>query len=146
MLPRGLNSSFIALIPKVDTPKVAGDYRPISLNNFTMKILLKVLANRLSPALRFIVSEHQSAFVKKKYISDSILVANELAHSILKGNCTCIILKNNIPKAFDSVNWVFLKDTMRCMIFSPTWIGWIRSILSSANPSLLFNGSPTKEF
>lgn len=43
-IPKGLNYSFIILIPKVDSPKVPGDYRPISLLNFTMKNLLKVLA------------------------------------------------------------------------------------------------------
>lgn len=57
-LPRGMNSSFINLIPKTKTPTSAGDYRPISLINFTMKILLKALENRLSRYIGILVFEN----------------------------------------------------------------------------------------
>jgi hypothetical protein len=43
-----INSSFITLIPKVDSPRHVGDYRPISLLNTSVKLLTKILANRYS--------------------------------------------------------------------------------------------------
>ena len=46
-LRKGLNSTFIALIPKVDSPQRLNDFRPISLVGSLYKILAKVLANRL---------------------------------------------------------------------------------------------------
>ncbi|GJR65249.1 putative RNA-directed DNA polymerase [Tanacetum coccineum] len=45
IIPRGCNSSFITLVPKVDDPTVIGDFRPISLIGCQYKILAKVLAN-----------------------------------------------------------------------------------------------------
>lgn len=145
-LPKGLNSSFITLIPKTESPKSAGDYRPISLINFTMKILLKTLANRLNKYLSYLVSDHQSAFIKSRSISDSILVVNEVAHSILSKESKGVILKIDFAKAFDSINWEFLESTLVSMNFNDKWITWIKSISRSAHPSILINGSPTKEF
>ena len=46
-LAKGINSTFIALIPKVDNPHRLNDFRPISLVGSMYKILAKVLANRL---------------------------------------------------------------------------------------------------
>lgn len=42
----GINSSFIALIPKTDSPSCLDEYRPISLVGSLYKILAKVLSNR----------------------------------------------------------------------------------------------------
>ncbi|KAK1365688.1 hypothetical protein POM88_041249 [Heracleum sosnowskyi] len=49
--PAGLNSSFISLIPKKDSPEYVTDFRPISLINNTAKLFTKVLALRLGEVL-----------------------------------------------------------------------------------------------
>lgn len=145
-LPVGLNSSFITLIPKVSNPKEASDYRPISLINFSMKIILKVLANRLSPILQNIISDHQSTFIKQRNISKNILVTNEIQHGIQKGFHSGIILKLDFAKAFDSISWIFLEETMIALGFPSKWIFWILNILRSAKSSVLANGPPSKKF
>lgn len=52
LLPRGCNSTFIMLIPKVKDPLTLSDYRPISLVGCQYKIISKVLAERLKAVLR----------------------------------------------------------------------------------------------
>lgn len=59
-LPKGMNSSFITLVPKVHNPKSVKDYRPISLINCSMKLLSKLLANRLSRVIGSLVSPVQT--------------------------------------------------------------------------------------
>lgn len=54
--------------------------------------------------------------------------------------------KIDFAKAFDSINWHFLKEAMRCMKFPEKWIHWMSSFFSTARPSIMINGSPIKEF
>nr|GEU89847.1 RNA-directed DNA polymerase, eukaryota, reverse transcriptase zinc-binding domain protein [Tanacetum cinerariifolium] len=61
-IPKGGNSSFITLIPKVPNANMAKDFRPISLIGSLYKVIAKVLANRLVTVLDDIVDEIQSAF------------------------------------------------------------------------------------
>ncbi|KHN09914.1 Transposon TX1 putative 149 kDa protein, partial [Glycine soja] len=51
VFPKGLNSSFIALIPKIKDPQLISDFRPISLIGCVYKIIAKVLSNRLSKVM-----------------------------------------------------------------------------------------------
>jgi len=64
-LSKCINTTFIALIPKVDSPLKLIDFRPISLVGSLYKILAKLLANRLTGVIGSVVSESQSTFVKK---------------------------------------------------------------------------------
>jgi hypothetical protein len=43
---QNINSTFITLVPKVQSPESVNDFRPISLTNVCLKFLTKLLANR----------------------------------------------------------------------------------------------------
>lgn len=77
-LAKGINSSFITLIPKKVCQVGISDYRPISLVGSLYKILSKVLASRLKKVLPKIVGESQSAFIGGRNILDGVLIANEV--------------------------------------------------------------------
>nr|GEW12741.1 hypothetical protein [Tanacetum cinerariifolium] len=55
--PRGCNSSFIAIIPKIQDVKIVNDFRPISLIGSVYKIIAKIFANRLSLILPYLISD-----------------------------------------------------------------------------------------
>lgn len=80
MLPEKVNSTLVCLIPKVKHLKQVSDLRPISLCNVLMRILSKVMANRLKPCLHNIISEKQSAFIEGRLLTDNALVAFEISH------------------------------------------------------------------
>lgn len=125
-LPQGINASFITLIPKTHPPLRIQDYRPISLINCSLKILLKLLAKRLKPTLHTLVLEVQHAFIKGRYISDCILVAGETAHSIQHNTKKDVILKVDFKKAFDSVRWESLINILNYQGFGGDY-GYIQS-------------------
>lgn len=77
-LTKGVNSTSIALIPKVDNPQRLAIYRPIYLVGCMYKVLTKVLANKLRSVIGYVVSDAHSAFVPGKHILDGILIANEV--------------------------------------------------------------------
>ncbi|GKV15204.1 hypothetical protein SLEP1_g26006 [Rubroshorea leprosula] len=145
-LVRGLNSSFIALIPKKLNVGGLKDYRPISLLGCVYKLLAKVLANRLKSVIAEIVSETQSAFVGGRQLVDSVLVLNEVVDEVKRKKQPAFVFKADFEKAYDCVDWSFLDWMMERLGFGTKWRGWIRECLSTARISVLVNGSPTKEF
>lgn len=142
----GVNSSFIALIPKVEQPQLVKDFRPISLINCTIKIVTKVLANRLKRVLSSLITENQSAIITGRQIPDGILVANELVHGLSIGPMKGLILKLDFEKAFDSISWEFLFQFLRKMKFGERWIQWVKNIFSTIRILIMINGSPSVEF
>jgi len=145
-LSKGLNSTFIALIPKVNSPQWLNDFRPISLVGCLYKVLAKVLANKLRLVMGNVVSESQSAFVKGKQILDGILIANEAVHEAKRLNKELLLFKVDFEKAYDSVDLQYLDVVMANMNFPTIWRKWILECVGSATTSLLVNGCPRDEF
>ncbi|MCH79282.1 cysteine-rich receptor-like protein kinase [Trifolium medium] len=145
-LTKGLNSTFIALIPKVDCPQRLNDFRPISLVGSLYKILAKVLANRLRAVIGNVISEAQTAFVKDRQILDGILIANEVVDEARKCKKELLLFKVDFEKAYDSVDWGYLDEVMGRMSFPTLWRKWMKECVCTARASVLVNGSPTDEF
>ena len=145
-LSRGINTTFIVLTPKVDSPQHLNEYRPISLVGCMYKILAKVLANRLRKVVGSVISETQSAFVKNRQIMDGILIANEVVDEARKSNKELMLFKVDFKKAYDSVDWRYLDDVMCKMAFPILWRKWIKECVTTTTASVLVNGSPTDEF
>ena len=146
IFPRGSNSSFITLIPKLKDPQNLFEYRPISLIGCVYKIVAKLLANRLKKVMPNIIDEKQSAFVSGRHLLHSVLVANEAVEEAKRGHKSCLVFKVDYERAYDSVSWAFLSYMVRRLGFYTKWISWIEGCLHSASVSVLVNGSPTNEF
>jgi hypothetical protein len=144
-IPEGLCDSVIVLIPKVAHPDLLTNFRPISLCNVLYKIASKVLANRLKVILHHIISEHQSAFVPGRLISDNALVAFECLHTIRnqQSKQPHFALKIDMMKAYDRVEWVYLHGCLEKLGFDPTWISTIMRCVTSVRYAVRVNGDLT---
>lgn len=104
MDPSPLNETHIVLIRKIPNPEAPKDYRPISLCNVVVRIITKVLANRLKWIIPNIITPNQSAFVLGRLITDNAMTAFELFHSMKrksKGKIGILALKLDMSKAYD---------------------------------------------
>ncbi|GJS90564.1 RNA-directed DNA polymerase, eukaryota [Tanacetum coccineum] len=146
MFPLGCNSSFITLIPKTQDAKVIKDFRPIILIGSVYKIIAKILANRLSLVIPYLISDVQSAFVANRQILDGPFIINELISWCKYKKTKAMLFKVDFEKAFDSVRWDYLDDILNKFGFGAKWRNWIQGYLNSAMGSILVNGSPTPEF
>lgn len=72
----------IILLPKKEGAYKVKEFRPISLCNVVMKIISKVLANRLKECLTSVISQSQSAFIRNILITDNVILAHEATHTI----------------------------------------------------------------
>jgi hypothetical protein len=102
-----LNFAMLTLIPKTSDARNMKNFRPISLANCSFKIFSKILAIRLGRIADRIILNSQSAFIKGRYILESVVTAHEIVHSISKSNSKGIILKLDYEKAYDRVNLDF---------------------------------------
>ena len=137
-----LNQTNIALIPKTNCPSKMSDFWPASLCNMSYKIISKVFANRLKPILSTIISENQSTFVPSRLIADNVLVAFEIMHYLKKkeGKECYMAIKIDMSKAYDRVEWVFLKKVMDKIGFNEKWINLVMNFVTTITYSVLING------
>ncbi len=141
-----VNTSWICLIPKKSETSTARDFRPISLVHSLLKLLSKVLAARLQRCVQSLINPLQSAFIKGRHILDNLFCAHFLVHHLQSTKTPAVVLKLDFERAFDHVNWHFLKDIFLARGFGDRWIGWIDGLLSSASTAVLLNRVPGNFF
>ena len=118
---KSLNATFLCLIPKKTNAVNIKDFCPISLVGSLYKLLAKVLANRFQEVLDKLISDSQNSFVGGRQILDSVLIANECLNSRLKSGIPGVIIKLDIEKVYDHVNWNALFYLMERMGFGARW-------------------------
>lgn len=141
-----LNSANIILIPKKEGAEEVKDFRPISLIHSVAKILAKLLALRLRPHMRSLISVNQSTFIKGRSIHDNFLYVRNLARRYHRTRRPMLLFKLDITKAFDSVRWDYLVALLQHHGFPQKWRDWISFLLSTSTSQVLLNRIPAAKF
>jgi hypothetical protein len=141
-LLKQLNHSTIALVPKSSTANSAADYRPLSCCNVTYKVISKILAGRLAHVLDDIISPSQNAFLGGRLMADNINLMQELVRSYgrirVSPRCT---IKIDFKKAFDTVQWPFLRDLLHLLGFPARFVHLVMKCVETASFSVCINGN-----
>nr|CCA65981.1 hypothetical protein [Beta vulgaris subsp. vulgaris] len=142
-----INCTAVTLIPKIDEAKHAKDYRPIACCSTLYKIISKILTKRLQAVITEVVDCAQTGFIPERHIGDNILLATELIRGYNRRHVSprCVI-KVDIRKAYDSVEWVFLESMLKELGFPSMFIRWIMACVKTVSYSILLNGIPSIPF
>ena len=127
-----LKRSITVLIPKKNKdPREIANTRPISLLNTFYKILTKLLAARLAKVAPSIINEDQTGFLKGRYIGENVRLILDIISICQKRNISGVLLACDLEKAYDSVNWDYMKHTLNCFGFGKKFCKWIEIIYNS---------------
>ncbi|KAL2923232.1 LINE-1 retrotransposable element ORF2 protein [Bienertia sinuspersici] len=140
-LLKDLNHTLISLIPKNSCPTSVTEFRPISCCNTLYKCITKVLCSRLKMVLPSLISMNQGAFVQDRYIVHNILVCQDLIrHYGRRNNRPSCMIKLDLRKAYDIVEWGFIEEMMTILGFPRHFISLVMMCVSSPMFSLVING------
>ncbi|GJZ00683.1 RNA-directed DNA polymerase, eukaryota, reverse transcriptase zinc-binding domain protein [Tanacetum coccineum] len=114
-----MNATLISLIPKISTPNKVTDYRPIACCNVVYKCISKIITERIKPGL-------QKLELLKGYDR--------------KNRPSRYCFKIDITKAYDTVDWKFLKKCLINFGFHKNMVKWIMVCVTTAKFSINING------
>ncbi|GJR90953.1 sugar transport protein 13, partial [Tanacetum coccineum] len=118
--------------------QIVGD----DVTNAICEFLQMIIANRIKQSLKDLISPNQSAFIPGRSISDNILQTQELMHNyhLDHGTPRCAF-KVDIQKAYDTVDWHFVREVLHGFEFHARMISWIMECVTSTSYSICINVS-----
>lgn len=142
VMPEYLNKTLTTLIPKCKSLESIYNYRSISLCNSIYKLVTKIIVDRLRHLLPSLVSPLQTAFVPGRKGVDNAILVQEIVHSMSrrKGRTGLMAIKIDLEKAYDCLEWSFIRDTLKLFNFPNHLISLIMSYVSTSSISVLVNG------
>lgn len=150
ILEEQMNSSategLLTLIDKPDKdPIVIPNWRPLTLLTVDYKILAKIIANRVSPTLSYLIHPQQTGFIKNRHISDNLMDLLCAAEYCYMNDLSYLIVNFDMQKAFDKVEWPALWAILNKFGFGPKILSIIRILYKDATRKVINNGYLSKE-
>ena len=121
------------------------DFRPLTLLNTELKILAKILANRLQVVITDLIEPDQSYAVKGRSIQDNL----HLIRSIIEGtedDAEAALISLDQSKAFDRVDHRFLGSVLEAAGFNPDFRKWIFVLYDRPTVAVQVNGKLSESF
>ncbi|CAI7930136.1 unnamed protein product [Closterium sp. NIES-54] len=114
---------------------------PITLLNFTYKVLARVMADRMKSVLHLVISPEQYGFIPGRRLSDAVAMVADIIDTAKNHNEDWYLLLVDFHKEFDSISRDFLFDVLEKMGFPQRSVGWIKGLHQDTTTKLLINGS-----
>jgi len=138
----------LCLLPKSGQPAdELSSYRPLTLLNCDVKLLMLVLSNRLQRPLDYVIGITQSAFLRGRDISDNVRYHLGLLSRLDELGLPGWLLHSDLTKAYDTVDRSWLLRTMQAMGFRQAGVvRWCSLLLSGTRAQVRLNGFLTASF
>ena len=143
LMSQSMRTCIITCLPKGNKDrKLLKNWRPISLLSSIYKLMSGVIANRLRNTLDTIISNTQTGFLSGRQISDNTRLIYDLMHIAENKKIAGMLMLIDFEKAFDSISWNFLYNTLLFFGFSQSFIKWIKMFNNNIEAYVLQCGKP----
>jgi hypothetical protein len=92
------------------------------------------------------ISKEQFGFLEGRQIHEAIWVAQKGLHSLKTKKAKGTILKIELSKAFDRVNWSYIMLLLTHLGFEVPFIKWLMACICSVSFIVLINGAASPFF
>lgn len=98
--------------------------------------------------MSMLVNPCQSSLIPHRQSRDNVIVAQEIFHSmrVRKGKKGWLAIKIDLEKAYDCLNWEFIRETLEDIGLPNHFIQLIWHFISSTKMKVLWNGHTLEEF
>ena len=147
MLSIDQKRALLTLLPKPGKDlRYLKNWRPLSLLNTDYKILTKLLSIRLQKVIPNLVSEDQVGYIKGRQLGENCRKIIDIFENTENKVDPGFALFLDFEKAFDTVSWDFLFDTLKAFNFGNEFIKWIKIIYKQPLCSVTNNGHAAESF
>ena len=101
------------------------NWRPITLLNVDYKLAARVIAGRLLKVIHLVVDKDQTCGVPGRFIGENVALLRVVVQYASSSGTPVAILSLDQEKAFDRVDWGFMRSTLSAMGFGPSFISWV---------------------
>jgi hypothetical protein len=134
-----LNFAMITLIPKEEDARNMKTFKSISLLNCSFNFFTKAVTNRYARIMNRLISQCQSAFIRGRFILESVVTAHEVIHEIHFKKEQGLVFKIDYEKAYYKVNLDFLYEVLSARGFSDKFIQMIRQFTQNGSVGVRVN-------
>ena len=136
----------ITLLDKGKDRQLIKNWRPISMLNVDYKIVTKSIAERIKKHLPTLIHNNQVGYVKGRQITNNIRTISDIFFYTKSKNIPGILINIDFEKAFDSVDWDFLKEVLKKFNFGNSLIKWIDVFYTDVSSCVINNGLTSEYF
>jgi hypothetical protein len=130
----------LVCLPKTPTPNRPEDYRPLTLLNGDIKLLARIIANRLCPWLAEILQQSQHCGLQGNTVLEAVAAVREaVAYAEITNKAMCV-LSLDFRAAFDNISHSYLFAMLKAYGFSEGFQSHVQSMYKGATSSVLING------
>ncbi|WMV41405.1 hypothetical protein MTR67_034790 [Solanum verrucosum] len=134
-----INFTIISLILKVPNHQYASQFRPISCCNVLYKPMSKVICVRLGKPISHLVAENQAGFVAGRSLVHGILICHDLLRHYNRKTSPRCLMKIDLRKAYDMLNWEFLEEALNVYGFPTSFIQLVMTCITTTKLTIKVN-------
>ena len=116
------------------------NWRPMPLLNVDYKIASRVIAGHLLNVIHLVVDRDQNCGVPRRFIGENGALLRDVVDFTFFSDTPVAVLSLDQEKAFDRVDWSFMRATLSAMGFGSSFIAWVNLFYHRVQSSVNVNG------